>query len=160
MATISENLQTIKNSVSAIKQAISDKGGDVSGDISTWADAISGLSGGGSSSGDSSEGDITCKCVIMADPAVSQDIIENNIFIYNFLINKYGACGSESNPKNISNDTPRIFCSGFSSISGQCVYIYIPTGLSYVHLYDANGMMSYYCVHLTNEGYATNYFWD
>jgi hypothetical protein len=49
MATISENLQTIKNSVSAIKQAIIDKGGDVSGDITTWAGAIGGLSGGGSS---------------------------------------------------------------------------------------------------------------
>jgi hypothetical protein len=50
MGTISENLQTIKNSVSAIKQAIIDKGGDVSGDITTWAGAIGGLSGGGSSS--------------------------------------------------------------------------------------------------------------
>ena len=47
MATISENLQTIKSSMSAIKQAISDKGGDVSGDISTWAGSIGGLSGGG-----------------------------------------------------------------------------------------------------------------
>ena len=49
MATISENLQTIKNSTDAIKQAIIDKGVDVSGDITTWANAISGLSGGGSS---------------------------------------------------------------------------------------------------------------
>ena len=49
MTTISENLQTIKSSTEAIKQAIIDKGGDVTGDITTWADAISGLSGGGSS---------------------------------------------------------------------------------------------------------------
>lgn len=48
MATISENLQIIKDSTDAIKQAIIDKGGDVSGDITTWADAISGISGGGS----------------------------------------------------------------------------------------------------------------
>ena len=48
MATISENLQTIKNSTDAIKQAIIDKGVDVSGDITTWANAISELSGGGS----------------------------------------------------------------------------------------------------------------
>ena len=40
MATISENLQTIKNSMDAIKQAIIDKGGDASGDITTWASAI------------------------------------------------------------------------------------------------------------------------
>lgn len=46
MATISENLQTIKNSVSAIKQAIIDKGGEISGDITTWADAILALSAG------------------------------------------------------------------------------------------------------------------
>ena len=44
MATISENLQTIKSSMGAIKQAISDRGGDVSGDISTWAGAIGAIS--------------------------------------------------------------------------------------------------------------------
>jgi hypothetical protein len=51
MATISENLQTIKNSTDAIKQAIIDKGGTIEGDITTWASAINGISGGGSSSG-------------------------------------------------------------------------------------------------------------
>ena len=53
MATISENLQTLKDSTDAIKQAIIDKGGTIDGDISTWASAISGLSGGGSSSSES-----------------------------------------------------------------------------------------------------------
>lgn len=48
MATISENLQILKDSTDAIKQAIIDKGGEISGDISTWADAINGISGGGS----------------------------------------------------------------------------------------------------------------
>ena len=57
MATISENLQTIKNSTDAIKQAIIDKGGTIEGDITTWASAISGLSGGGG--GSSSEEEIT-----------------------------------------------------------------------------------------------------
>ena len=47
MSTIQENLQTIADSTSAIKQAIIDKGGTV-GDITTWAEAISGLSGSGS----------------------------------------------------------------------------------------------------------------
>lgn len=46
MATISENLQILKDSTDAIKQAIIDKGGEISGDITTWADAISGISGG------------------------------------------------------------------------------------------------------------------
>jgi hypothetical protein len=48
MATISENLQILKDSTDAIKQAIIDKGGTISGDITTWADAIGGISGGGS----------------------------------------------------------------------------------------------------------------
>ena len=48
MATISENLQILKDSTDAIKQAIIDKGGTISGDITTWADAINGISGGGS----------------------------------------------------------------------------------------------------------------
>ena len=50
MATISENLQTIADSTSAIKQAIIDKGGDITGDITTWASAIEGISGGGGNS--------------------------------------------------------------------------------------------------------------
>ena len=48
MATISENLQILKDSTDAIKQAIINKGGDITGDITTWADAISGLNGEGS----------------------------------------------------------------------------------------------------------------
>ena len=65
MATISENLQIIKNSTDAIKQAIIDKGGTIEGDITTWADAISGLSGGGSSS----EEEITFTGSIAGEPA-------------------------------------------------------------------------------------------
>lgn len=47
MATISENLQTIKTSTDAIKQAIIGKGGEISGNITTWADAINAIKGGG-----------------------------------------------------------------------------------------------------------------
>lgn len=43
MATISENLQILKDSTDSIKQAIINKGGTVSGDITTWADAINGI---------------------------------------------------------------------------------------------------------------------
>lgn len=46
MATISENLQIIADSTTAIKQAIIAKGGEITGNITTWADVISGLSGG------------------------------------------------------------------------------------------------------------------
>ena len=48
MATISENLQTIKTSTDNIKQAIIDKGGEITGNITTWADAISAIESGGS----------------------------------------------------------------------------------------------------------------
>ncbi len=50
MSTISENLQTIKSSTDAIKQAIIDKGGTIEGNITTWADAISGIETGGGTS--------------------------------------------------------------------------------------------------------------
>ena len=72
MATISENLQILKDSTDAIKQAIIDKGGEISGDITTWADAISGISGGGSSADEEYvfTGTITwslMKCTITGD---------------------------------------------------------------------------------------------
>lgn len=41
---ITENLQILKNSTLAIKQAIIDKGGEINGDISTWDDSINKLS--------------------------------------------------------------------------------------------------------------------
>ena len=49
MATIAENLQTIKDSTAAIKQSIINKGGEISGNITTWASAIDKIetSGGG-----------------------------------------------------------------------------------------------------------------
>lgn len=50
MATISENLQILKNSTDAIKQAIIDKGGTINGDITTWASAINGIETGGGGS--------------------------------------------------------------------------------------------------------------
>ena len=45
MATITENLKTIKDSTTAIKQAILDKGGEV-GDLTTYAEAITNLPSG------------------------------------------------------------------------------------------------------------------
>lgn len=47
MGTIAENLQIIKDATADIKQAIIDKGGSISGDISTWATSIVGISTGG-----------------------------------------------------------------------------------------------------------------
>ena len=61
MSTIQENLQILADSTAAIKQAIIDKGGDVTGDITTWASAINGISGGGSAGGAGSVFKITNK---------------------------------------------------------------------------------------------------
>ncbi len=48
--TIAEKIQIIKNNRDAIWQAIVDKGGNITGNFLTYADAISGISGGGNSS--------------------------------------------------------------------------------------------------------------
>ena len=50
MATVAENLQTIKEAVENIKQAIIAKGGTVSGDLTTYANAIESLVLGGENS--------------------------------------------------------------------------------------------------------------
>ena len=55
MATISENLQIIKDSTDAIRQVILEKGGTISGGITTYADAISNI-GGGEGSGSTGGG--------------------------------------------------------------------------------------------------------
>ena len=59
MATISENLQKLKNSTDDIRQAILNKGGNITGDISTWAEAIEGISGGNGSEEVTFTGSIT-----------------------------------------------------------------------------------------------------
>ena len=43
MATISENLQILKNSITSIKQAIINKCGNVEGNITTYADYINSI---------------------------------------------------------------------------------------------------------------------
>lgn len=48
MATISENLKTIKDSTEAIKSAILEKGGIIEGNLTTYASAITNLPSGGS----------------------------------------------------------------------------------------------------------------
>lgn len=50
MRTVAENLEILYNSVQNIKQAITEKDGDASGDITTWGNVISGISGGGGNS--------------------------------------------------------------------------------------------------------------
>lgn len=47
MATISENLKTIKDSTEAIKSAILEKGGTIEGNLTTYASAIANLPSGG-----------------------------------------------------------------------------------------------------------------
>ena len=49
MASIAENLQIIKDSIEAIKQAIVDKGGTVNGNLTTYANTIKSLALGDTS---------------------------------------------------------------------------------------------------------------
>ena len=74
MSTISENLQIIADSTSAIKQAIIDKGGTIEGDITTWANAISGLSGGGSGGSGSDENHSEINTVYVGKKPVSSGV--------------------------------------------------------------------------------------
>lgn len=69
MATISENLQILKDSTDAIKQAIVDKGGTIEGDITTWASAINGISGG------SAEEEITFTGTILEEPGDRKSVV-------------------------------------------------------------------------------------
>ena len=60
MATIAENLKTIKDSTEAIKSAIIDKGGTIEGNLTTYASAIASLpSGGGDVNPTASKNDVT-----------------------------------------------------------------------------------------------------
>lgn len=72
MATISENLQIIKNSIEDIKQAIIDKGGTINGDITTYANAIESLVMGES---------------LPTEVVLSDGPNENNQKLYEFIIN-------------------------------------------------------------------------
>ena len=47
MATIAENIQTLRSIKSDIKNAITDKGGNVGNDFKTYAQAITNLPSGG-----------------------------------------------------------------------------------------------------------------
>lgn len=78
MATVAENLQTIKDSVDAIKQAIIDKGGSVSGGLPTYADAIQSLP--------SASVKEELPNNIVAKNPTAQDYA-NNAKIYNYLKN-------------------------------------------------------------------------
>lgn len=60
MATIAENLKTIKDSTEAIKSAILEKGGTIEGNLTTYASAIANLpSGGGDVNPTAEKNDVT-----------------------------------------------------------------------------------------------------
>lgn len=72
MATISENLQIIKNSIEDIKQTIIDNGGTINGDITTYANAIESL---------------VLEKSLPTEVVLSDEPNENNKKLYNFIIN-------------------------------------------------------------------------
>ena len=100
MATISENLQILKDSTDAIKQAIIDKGGEITGDITTWADAINGISGG-------SESELK-----KFNLSYTEFLFENDMTWGDFVNSIY----------NIKHFVPYVYTSDKITISGNAVY--------------------------------------
>lgn len=124
MATISENLQTIKDSTDAIKQAIIDKGGEITGDITTWADAINGISGGGGST----EEDLIFTGTLSNNKTLTGKLnylpFTNTIVHLIYSDNDMISSVSLSNGVDISNITESITLStnGVPSPSGWYIY--------------------------------------
>ena len=113
MATIAENLQIIADSTRAIKQAITDKGGDASGDITTWAEAISGIEVGGSGE--------SLPTNIISSPTANED----NAKIYEYLssLSVFGTGTDTYSSISISNNGIQV-CTGvgctFLQSDGTC----------------------------------------
>lgn len=124
METISENLQTLKDSTDAIKQAIIDKGGTIEGDITTWANAINGIETGGGGNTEESEytftGTLTwslMNCTITGDLS---SIPEDMAYGYGSLVMVFRSyVGVVMNDVNIMN---------IENISITCSYDEPPTG--------------------------------
>lgn len=114
MATISENLQILKDSTDAIKQAIIDKGGTIEGDITTWADAIGNIQiGGGGGSGG-----VQCFFIraTFSHPMTGAVRFDHT---YTFLLDNsvvWGDCGGKSDINNEASITV------FSLPSGTVAY--------------------------------------
>lgn len=141
MATISENLQILKDSTDAIKQAIIDKGGNIQGDITTWADAISVIeTGGGSSGGAGSVFKITNKLngQLFGGPTYCSDGQEL-LHTYNFS----GGVLAGITLLPISEDDGNPFPNGqihhgYYSDSSQVVHAYPTTYCGCVNIYITN----------------------
>lgn len=146
MATISENLQTIKNSTDAIKQAIIDKGGEISGNITTWADAISAIKSGGSG-GPGSVFKITNKLngQLFGGPSYTTTSSE--------LINTYQFDGGTLDAMTIVPVNTLELNTSFPSAAGTGLYygrdvlITRPTSnCGYMDIYFSNGQIKIACL--------------
>ena len=153
MATISENLQILKDSTDAIKQAIIDKGGTINGDITTWASAISGLSGGGSTGGAGSVFKITNKLngQLFGGPTYSTNGNNEVLHTYTF---EGGELGSNTiianyNPNYTGYEIfPNVnaFGYGFNSDGRTGISTAAMCNYGYFNVYtDSQGNISLYC---------------
>lgn len=71
MATITENIQTLRSIKSGIKQAITDKGGSVGNDFKTYAQAITDLPSGGGGGTEIEDGLVTRTLSVYSNDRVS-----------------------------------------------------------------------------------------
>lgn len=72
MATIAENIQTLRSIKSDIKQAITDKGGSVGNDFKTYAQAITNLPSGGGGGTENEDGLVTRTISVYSNDRVSE----------------------------------------------------------------------------------------
>ena len=117
MATISENLQILKDSTDAIKQAIIYKGGTIEGDITTWADAIQGIENSG------------VQEAIPTNIVYSETANADNAKIYDFLMNL------SLDGIKMSNDR-----GGLSGLSVNNLGIHLNAHSGFPIIFDSNGI--------------------
>ena len=102
MATIAENIQTLRSIKSGIKQAITDKGGSVGNDFKTYAQAITNLPSGGGGGNedliDLIEGDIT-----------TLNIPEGTTKIGGNAFNEYSTLASVTIPNSVTEIGKKAF---------------------------------------------------
>lgn len=122
MKTIAENLQIIKDATADIKQAIIDKGGSISGDISTWANAISNISAGG---GNNFDVELRVKNSILKDNYLSVNIHSDVTIIGAQAFYNYSYLTSVTIPNSVTTIKSQAF-EGCSSLEE----IYIPDSVT------------------------------
>lgn len=140
MATISENLQTIKSSTDAIKQAIIDKGGTIEGDITTWANAISNIVSGSGSGGAGSVFKITNKLngQLLGGPNYAMSSSSQDELLHSYTFSD-GELGSNTIIANFNNSIfPNMEVFGYGILENSGIQTRLLSKYGDFRLYTTN----------------------